>query len=155
WNAIRVDGTVLMFTLGVTTCVGIVFGLATAANASRTDPYDTLKKVGHGRSLGQQAKLRNALVVVQVTLTLTLLVCGGLTAQGFSRLANVYQGFQPANVLKLQVALPERAFADNSSITGFFQRFLHEAAALPGASAVALSDNSPASNVDNSSTQFT
>jgi len=155
WNGIQVDATVLTFTVGLAACVGIVFGLATALHAGRVDPYDTLKKAGRSPALGGRAKVRNALVIAQVTFALILLVSAGLTAQGFLQLANVYQGFQPANVLKIEIGLPEKSYADNTSITGFYQRFLREAAALPGANAVALSNNSPASNVDNQTTFFT
>ena len=155
WDGIQVDGTVLSFTIGLAACVGIVFGLATALHAGRVDPYDTLKKAGRGPALGGRAKLRNALVIAQVTFALILLVCAGLTTQGFFRLTSVYQGFQPANVLKVEIGLPEKSYTDNTSITGFYQRFLREAAALPGASAVTLSSNSPASNVDNQTTFFT
>jgi putative ABC transport system permease protein len=155
WSGIQVDGTVLAFTIGLAACVGIVFGLATALHAGRVDPYDTLKKAGRGPLLGGKGKLRNALVVAQVTFALVLLVCAGLTAEGFLRLTSVYQGFQPANVLKLEIGLPEKSYADKTSITGFYQRFLRESAALPGASVVALSSNSPASNVDNETTFFT
>ena len=155
WNGIQVDGTVLAFTIGLAACVGIVFGLATALHAGRVDPYDTLKKAGRGPLLGGRGKLRNALVVAQVTFALVLLVCAGLTAEGFLRLTSVYQGFQPANVLKLEIGLPEKSYAEKTSITGFYQRFLRESAALPGASVVALSSNSPASNVDNETTFFT
>jgi putative ABC transport system permease protein len=155
WDGIQVDGTVLSFTIGLAVCVGIVFGLATALHAGRVDPYDTLKKAGRGPALGGRAKLRNALVIAQVTFALILLVCAGLTTQGFFRLTSVYQGFQPANVLKVEIGLPEKSYTGNTSITGFYQRFLRDAAALPGASAVALSSNSPASNVDNQTTFFT
>jgi putative ABC transport system permease protein len=155
WDGIQLDGMVLAFTIGVAACVGIVFGLATALHAGRVDPYETLKKAGRGPALGGRAKLRNGLVIAQVTFALILLVCAGLTTQGFLRLTSVYQGFQPANVLKIEIGLPEKSYAENTTITGFYQRFLREAAALPGASAVALSSNSPASNVDNETTFFT
>jgi len=155
WNGIQVDGTVLAFTIGLAACVGIVFGLATALHAGRVDPYDTLKKAGRGPLLGGRGTLRNALVVAQVTFALVLLVCAGLTAEGFLRLTSVYQGFQPANVLKLEIGLPEKSYAEKTRITGFYQRFLRESAALPGASVVALSNNSPASNVDDETTLFT
>ncbi len=155
WNGIQVDGTVLAFTIGLAACVGIVFGLATALHAGRVDPYDTLKKAGRGPLLGGRGKLRNALVVAQVTFALVLLVCAGLTAEGFLRLTSVYQGFQPANVLKLEIGLPEKSYAEKTSITAFYQRFLRESAVLPGASVVALSNNSPASNVDDETTLFT
>ncbi len=155
WDGIQVDRTVLAFTILLAACVGIVFGLASALHAGRVDPYRTLKEAGRGPLLGGRGKLRNALVVAQVMFALVLLVCAGLTAEGFMRLTGVYQGFQPANVLKLEISLPEKSYAAKTSITGFYQRVLRDTAALPGASAVALVRNTPASNVDNETTFFT
>jgi len=86
---------------------------------------------------------------------LVLLVCAGLTTQAFLRLADVYQGFQAANVLRTEVRLPEKSYPENSQIASFYDRMLRGSASLPGASAAALVTNSPASNVDNESTFFT
>jgi putative ABC transport system permease protein len=155
WDGIQVDRTVLAFTILLAVFVGIVFGLATALHAGRVDPYSALKEAGRGPMLGGRGKLRSALVVAQVMAALVLLVCAELTTEGFLRLANVYQGFQPANVLRLEIGLPERSYTDNAKITGFYERVLRETAAAPGVSAAALASNSPASNVDNESTFFT
>src|SRR5262249_6241773 len=82
-------------------------------------------------------------------------VCAGLTAEGFLRLATVYQGFEPANVLRLEIGLSEKSYSSNAQIIGFYDRLLEQAAALPGVRAAVLVRNSPASNVDNESTYFT
>jgi predicted permease len=155
WDGIQVDRTVLAFTVILAALVGIVFGLATALRAGRVDLYKTLKEAGRGPALGGRGRLRSALVVAQVMAALVLLVCASLTARGFVHLATVYQGFQPGNVLRLEIGLPEKSYYDNSKITGFYERVLHEAAELPGVSAAALATNSPASNVDNETTFFT
>lgn len=155
WDGIQVDRTVLAFSILLAAFVGILFGLATALHAGHVDPYNTLKEGGRSPLLGGRGKLRSALVVAQVTLALVLLVCAGLTAEGFMRLASVYQGFEPANVLRLEINLPEKSYPGNAKLTGFYERLLHDAARLPGASAAALVSNSPASNVDNETTFFT
>jgi len=155
WDGIQLDRNVLAFTILLAVLVGIVFGLATALHIGGVNPYNTLKEVGRGPLLGGRGKLRSALVVAQVTFALVLLVCAGLTTEGFRRLASVYQGFQPAKVLRLEIALPERPYSANAKITGFYERVLRDSAALPGATAAALVRNCPASNVDNEITFFT
>jgi putative ABC transport system permease protein len=85
---------------------------------------------------------------------LVLLVCAGLTTQGFLRLVNVYEGFQAANVLRLEIRLPEKAYPDNPQIASFYDRLLRGSAALPGAGVASVVTNSPASNVDNETTFF-
>ena len=155
WDGIQLDRTVLVFTIVLSVVVGVAFGLATAMHAGHVDPYKTLKEAGRGPMLGGKGRLRSALVVAQISAALVLLVCAGLTAEGFVRLATVYQGFQPANVLRLQIGLPEKSYSNNATITGFYERLVEQVATLPGVNAAVLVRNSPASNVDNETTYFT
>jgi predicted permease len=155
WNGIRVDRTALAFAILLTVVVGALSGVATALHAGRVDPYATLKETARGPMLGGKSRVRNALVVAQVMFALILLVCAGITAEGFVRLARVYEGFEPANVLRLEISLPDKSYSDNVRIAGFYDQFLRGASALPGVRAAALITNSPASNVDNETTFFT
>ena len=155
WNGIRVDRTALAFTILLTAVVGALSGVATALHAGRVDPYATLKETARGPMLGDKSRVRNALVVAQVMFALVLLVCAGITAEGFVRLARVYEGFEPANVLRLEISLPDKSYSDNVRIAGFYDQFLRGASALPGVRAASLITNSPASNVDNETTFFT
>jgi putative ABC transport system permease protein len=155
WHAIRVDQTALAFAFLLAAAVGGLSGVATALHAGRVDPYATLKETGCGSMLGGGGWVRNALVVAQVMFALILLVCAGITAEGFVRLARVYEGFDPANVLRLEISLPDKSYSDNVTITAFYDRVLRGASALPGVSSAALITNSPASNVNNETTFFT
>jgi putative ABC transport system permease protein len=78
-----------------------------------------------------------------------------LTTQAFFRLVDVYQGFQAANGLRMEMRLPEKSYPENSQIASFYDRLLRGSASLPGANAAALVTNSPTSNVDNETTFFT
>ena len=155
WNNIQVDESVLAFTVSLITVVGVLFGVATVLYSGKTEPYSTLKETGRGPMLGGRAKFRSALVVAQVMLALVLLVCAGLTTDAFMRLANVYRGFQAANVLRIEISLPEKSYSDDAKTRSFFQQVLAGSAALPGVNSVSLVANSPASNVDNGTTPFT
>ena len=155
WDSIQVDRTVLAFTVLLATGVGILFGLGVVLHAKQAEPYATLKEAGRGLLVGTKGRLRSALVVAQVMFALVLLVCAGLTTQAFLRLVNLYQGFRPANVVRVELRLPGKSYADNAQISGFYQRLLRESAALPGIDSASLVTNSPASNVDNETTFFT
>jgi putative ABC transport system permease protein len=155
WNGIQVDRTALAFAILLAAAVGVLSGIATALHAGRVDPHATLKETGRGSMLGGKGKIRSALVVAQVTFALILLVCAGITAEGFVRLARVYQGFEPANVLRLEISLPDKSYSDNTKVAGFYEELLRASTALPGARSAALVTNSPASNVDNETTFFT
>jgi putative ABC transport system permease protein len=155
WNGIQVDRTVLSFTILLATTVGIFFGLATLAHAGRVDLNQALKEGGPGSMTRARARLRSTLVVVQVIFALVLLVCAGLTIQGFMRLANVYADFQPESVMEFEPILPASSYTDATKISNFYKQLLRDTAALPGVTAAALISNPPASNSDNSPTSFT
>jgi putative ABC transport system permease protein len=154
WNGIRVDGNVLGFAILMALAVGLVLGLATVLHTSRVELNKTLKESGAGSVTPAKRRIRSALVVAQVMFALVLLVCAGLTIQGFVRLASVYQGFEPASVLRIEISLPEKAYAENVKILNFYEQLLRGAAALPGVQHAALITNPPASNVDSETTFF-
>jgi putative ABC transport system permease protein len=155
WDNIQVDRNVLLFTVLLATLVGIFFGLATVMHARRMNLSKTLKEAGPGSLSPYRGKLRSALVVVQVILALVLLVFAGLSVQGFRSIAKVYAGFQPANVLKAEIALPEKSYGESMKVVNFYQQILETTGAMAGVEHVALATNLPASNVDNETTFFT
>lgn len=155
WDDIQVDSTVLFFTILLSLFLGLVFGLSTAIHLRHLNLNAVLKETGRSSPGPARGRLRNGLVSAQVAFALILLVCAGLTMQGFNRLANAYQGFQPSQVLKFEVNLPENAYPDNAKRANFFQTALRSVASLPGVSAAALTSNFPASNVDNEKILFT
>jgi predicted permease len=154
WDGIRVDGSVLVFTMLAALSAGLFLGMATMLHASRVEPNKTLKETGTGTVTRAKRRVRSALVVAQVMIALILLVCAGQTIQGFVRLANVYQGFEPASVLRVEISLPQKVYADNVKITNFYQQLLRGAASLSGVQHASLITNPPASNVDNETTFF-
>jgi predicted permease len=152
WDGIRVDGNVLAVTILVALGTGLVLGLATVLHATHVELNHTLKETGAGSVTRAKRRVRSALVVAQVMFAFVLLVCAGLTIQGFARLARVYQGFEPASVLRVEISLPEKAYPDAVRITNFYQQLLRGTASLPGVQHASLITNPPASNVDSETT---
>jgi putative ABC transport system permease protein len=132
----------------------MLFGVTTAFHIRRVDLHQVLKETGR-MIAPARGRLRNALVSVQITLALILLVCAGLTIQGFNRLSNAYQGFQPAHVFKFEVGLPDGTYPNSGQAVNFFQIALRSVSDLPGVSGAALASNLPASNVESERTMFT
>jgi putative ABC transport system permease protein len=155
WDGIQVDSAVLFFAVLLSLLLGLVFGIATVLHLRRADLNGVLKETGRATAAPARGRLRNGLVSAQVAFALVLLVCAGLTMQGFNRLAHVYQGFQPDHVLKFEVGIPENSYTDSSKRGAFFQTALRGVSALPGVSVAALAANLPASNVDNEKALFT
>ena len=155
WDGIQVDRTVLIATVLLGVAVGIIFGIASAATMGRVELNRTLKETGSISLAPGKGRIRNALVVVQVVLALVLLVCAALTIKGFTRVATIYEEFQPANVLRAEFHLPEQNYAAASRMSDFYREVLRAAARMPGASSSAFVTNTPASNVENPTSFFT
>jgi len=98
---------VLAFALAVSVAAGTIFGLAPAWLASRLDLTEALRQEGRG-SLGsrRRARLRHALVIGELALSLTLLVAAGLLLRSFWALYQVQLGFTPTRVAIVKSSLP-------------------------------------------------
>jgi putative ABC transport system permease protein len=155
WNDIKVDTNVLGFALLLAALVSVLFGTAAAFHAWKFDLNKALKETstGSGSSAGRR-RLRRALVVAEVALSFVLLVAAGLMIKGFFSKMTAFQGFQPANVLVLNLDLPKNRYKD-TDVRGFFERVTSAISGLPGIESAAAARNIPASNIDNQQAQFT
>ena len=135
-DEVRLDGTVLGFTLALSLLTGLVFGIAPAWQASRSDVLEPLKETARGSSSGRgQQRFRSVLVVSEVALALVLLAGAGLMARSFERLQEVRPGFRPGNVLSAQLVLPELKYKTKAEINSFADRLVARVEALPGVEA--------------------
>ena len=144
-GVIALDNRVLGFTLLVSLLTALFFGLAPALQASRPDLNETLKEGGKGGgSSSRMGRARNALIVVEVAMTLVLLVCAGLLIKSFRRLQEVEPGFDPRNLLTMRLFLPLSKYAEPQQRQAFFEQALQRIGSLPGVQAVGTSTSIPA-----------
>ena len=139
-ETIRVDGRVLLFTLGVSVLTGVVFGLAPVWQAARVNVNDALKEGGRGSAGAARHRLRSALVVGEIALALLLLVSAGLLIKSFWQLRNVKPGFNPDNLLTMRIELPEARYREIPAQTQYRRAMLDEVNSLPGAQAALISE---------------
>ena len=147
---VTLDWRVLGFTLGLSLLTGLLFGLAPALQASKADFNETLKEGGRSAQGLGRSRLRGALVVSEVALTLVLLVGAGLLVKSFRQLLAVEPGFDPHGVLTMDVALPQAKYAERQQITSFYERLIEQAAAMPGVEAAGAVSVLPLAGNDNS-----
>jgi putative ABC transport system permease protein len=134
---VGIDGTVLLFTLGITLATGIGFGIAPALHASKPDLNETLKDAGRGTSAGlRRQRVRNLLVVSEVALALVLLIGGGLMIRSFYTLQKVDPGFDPNNALAVTVSLPSARYRQEAQQVSFFDQLMKKVSTLPGVKSV-------------------
>ncbi len=130
---IQLNTPVLLFTLGVAMLTALVFGLVPALKAAQKDINNPLRDSGKGISGGfRHGKLRNAVVVLEVGLSLVLLVAAGLLMRSFVALREVHLGLQPDHVLVARLPLPVERYKTADQVTGFYRPLLQRLKALPG-----------------------
>ncbi len=130
---IRLNTPVLLFTLGVAILTALIFGLVPALRAARKDWNDPLRDSGKGVSGGfRHGRLRDAVVVLEVALSLTLLVAAGLLMRSFVALREVHLGLAPDHILVVRLPLPVERYKTSAQLTGFFRPLLLRLKALPG-----------------------
>src|SRR5439155_21114996 len=143
-SVIRLNVPVLLFSLGVAALTAVVFGLAPALQTARSDLVEALKDSGRGVSEGfRRGKLRSALVVVEVALSLVLLAGAGLLMRGFVKLQTADLGFRPDNILVARLPLPRGQYNTAASKQHFFRQLLPRLHALPGVVAATETSSLP------------
>ncbi len=125
------DRTVLLFTLGVSVLTGLLFGLAPALHCSRPNMNETLKSEATAVA-GSRGRMRGALVVAETALALLLLCGAGLLIQTFLRLRAVELGFDPHNVVTMQMSLGGKRYESRDGVDAFYRDALRRLEAVPG-----------------------
>jgi putative ABC transport system permease protein len=143
---IAMDARVLLFMIGISVLTGILFGIFPALQLSQTNVNQTLRDEGRGSTGGhRRMQMRGLLVVMQVALSLVLLMAAGLLVRSFSRLLHVDPGFDPQNLLTMNVSLPTVKYSDAQKQTAFFDDLLRRVASTPGVRHAAISAALPLS----------
>jgi putative ABC transport system permease protein len=130
---IKLDGWVLGFSLAVSLATGLIFGLVPALQASKPDLNEALKEGSLAASGSIRSnRARSIFVIAEVAICLVLLIGAGLMIKSFGKLLNVSPGFNPENVLSMNVALSGSRYKEPHQVSGFYQRALERLSALPG-----------------------
>ena len=156
-QGVGLDFTVLAWTIAVSLLTGIIFGLAPALESTRLNLNDALKEGGK-RAGGQNTRsrrLRSALVIAEVALSLVLLVSAGLLVKSFVRLQRVDTGFNTQNVLTMVVRLPDGKYREDQQVIAFFHQATERISALPGVRSVGTVNYLPLYGGPGTSTSFT
>jgi putative ABC transport system permease protein len=123
----------LLFTFGIAVLTGIVFGMAPALQLAKTDVRDAMQDTGRGFAGSTRAgKTRSALIVVEVALTMVLLVGAGVAIRGFLALTATRLGFDPSNVLTVQMNLPAGSYKSWEARAAHLNRMLDRMKSTPG-----------------------
>jgi len=133
---IRIDGSVLLFTLGASVFAGVLFGLAPAFKIARSDLQQSLREGGRGIVAGHHRTL-GAFVVAELAVALVLLTGAGLMIRSLTRLWSIDPGFNPQRVLSFGISLPpSMVTAPPNAIRAAFREVDSKLASIPSVTAV-------------------
>jgi putative ABC transport system permease protein len=143
-DAIRLDGTVFAFALGITALVGLVLGLIPARHASGGHLHTGVQE-NSARTSGGPQWTRRTLVVAEVAIALVLLVSAGLLLRSLHRLFAIDPGFDASHVLTMQVQESGHRFDDDHARARFFTQALEAVRQVPGVATAAFTSQLPLS----------
>jgi putative ABC transport system permease protein len=144
---LTIDGGVLAFTLAVTILTGLLFGLAPAVLAARQDPNDALRRGGRSGEGGVSARIRRALVVAEVALSLVLLAGAGLMIRSLRSVLQLSPGFRSDHLLTMQIDLRRDRYTKPDQAGAFVNDLLQRVAKLPGARSAAVVNALPMESI--------
>jgi putative ABC transport system permease protein len=140
---VGIDARVVGATLGVVLITGVFFGLLPALRSVRPDLVEHLKEGSRSSGSVGRNRARSALVIAEVGLAVALLVAAGLTLRSFGVMLSTSPGFEPENVLSVEISLPSARYPDAEPRTAFFQELLDRVRVLPGVRSAATTYVAP------------
>jgi putative ABC transport system permease protein len=143
---VTMDARVLVFSVAAAILTGLLFGLAPALHAAKTNVGQMLKESARGSS-GRRGtrRTRGALVVAEMALAVILLIGAGLLARSFVALTNVDTGYRAENVVTMSVSLPNAKYPWDQQAISFVHQVLDRVRQLPEVQSAAVAFGRPLS----------
>jgi putative ABC transport system permease protein len=136
-DEVTIDVVVLAVTAALAVVTGLAFGIVPAWRALSTKLHEPLKEAGRGSVGPGQHRVRNGLVIAEVSMALVLLVGAGLMLRSFYRVLQADAGFRSEGLVVANVALPQTGFSEPAKRVALFERVLAELESQPGVKAAA------------------
>ena len=139
-TSLKLDVRILIFTIAVSIITGIIFGLVPALQSANFDLNDALKSSGRVTSTG---RLRSAMIVFEVALSIVLLVGAGLLIQTLFQLFRQYSMLEPEKILTMRTVLPREKYKQMQQRDNYYQQVLQRVEHVPGVVAAGFSTSIP------------
>ena len=147
---VKIDFTVLAFTLVTSLLTGVLFGVAPALRTLKVNLSESLKEGGRsGSESAQRNRTRSLLVVFESAVAVMLLVGAGLLIRSLIQLQNTNPGFEAHNVLTMRIDLPQTKYGPPEKLASFWEQFEDRVGGLPGVESVGLISELPLSGQPN------
>ncbi len=129
---IRLDWSVVAFTLALGVITTIVFGLAPALRTLRVNLVESLREGGQATVGGHRQRLRSALVAAEVMLAVVLVMGAGLMVKSLAALSRIDLGFTPEHMLTMSVSVPPSRYDTPEKVVNFYRQLTEKTRAVPG-----------------------
>jgi putative ABC transport system permease protein len=130
---VRLDLTVVVFTLVLAVVTTLLFGLAPALRSLHLNLVESLREGGQQATLGgRRQRLRNGLVAAEVALAVILVIGAGLMIRTLSALGRIDLGFEPEHVLTLRLSVPAPRYDTPEKVVGFYRQMLERVRGVSG-----------------------
>jgi predicted permease len=141
---IRMDRTVLGFTMALALGVGLLVGLVPILNLRHLNLSQAFREEGRSGTSSRSARaVRRLLVASQVAFAFMLLIGAGLLLASFERVLAIQPGFEPQGLLTARVSPPSLRYPEQPQVRALADRFLQAVRALPGVEAAGVTSNLP------------
>jgi putative ABC transport system permease protein len=147
-DAIGIDGSVLLFTLGLALITPLVFGFIPSLQASRPELRSALAEGGRGAAAPARGRIRSVLVGGEVALALLLLIGAVLLIRSFTNIMGVDPGFDPNGAVTASLAVPTSKYPTAERSAQFYSTLLDRVRALPGVASAGAVNQLPLSGLD-------
>ena len=145
-DELSIDARVFVFAILVALSMMLIFAGVPAIQAARQDPQNGLRADGRSVTSGSgRRRIRAALTIGEVALSVALLIGAGLLMRSFARLQQVNPGFSVSGLMTARVNLPANAYPGSAFRRAFYERFLEDLRGRPGIEAAAISSGPPLS----------
>jgi putative ABC transport system permease protein len=146
---VNIDRRVLLVTLGFTILTGVLTGIVPAWRNSGPRLYQWITESARSSASAGRRRVSNALVVIEVALSVILLIGGGLMLKSFVQLVRVDPGFDPHQVLRLDLSLQGQRYEKPRAQVAFYDELIDRLQTLPGVESVGATTQTPLSPGDN------
>jgi len=145
WNRTGLSYAALVFTGSISIMTGVLFGLAPAWQATKTNLNETLKEGGDKGAPGKSGRglLRNGLVAAQLAIATVLVIGAGVFTRSFIEILRADLGIKPDHVVTMNLELPRDKYPDVEQRRNLFQQLLQHVEALPGVTGAGVVDTLP------------
>jgi predicted permease len=140
--AIRINTPILLFSAGLALVTAVLFGLVPALQMAKPEISQVMQSSSSKTAGSVRGKrLHSTLVAAQIALTLLLLTAAGAAIQSFMRLTQVPLGYDPHNVVAVDIPLQENAYTTWQGRVNYFEQLRASIAALPEVTSTAITSN--------------